>query len=241
MKQKAVDWQLSLFGQITGATVTSEEDIEEAVEAWERTRVITPTFSKATERDIGLFIDLMVWAMSTQNIVAKRGRCGLGERFNDLEPRHHMDIVVERFITIKKLLDEWKALDERALQQAEYEAQYTAMVNRWKAQRARLTNREVCLMLCDLSLEAPLASDAAAEYMRAFAFSYGLKRYAEVFGDDEAPFLSFDHCYQMRHGPFKRVLPLINEGEIDAFNAELRLLRDRAQRKEMVTNVAVKA
>lgn len=236
MKAQSVDWQLSLFGHIAEVQAVAEKTIVQAVEAWERTRVVKPTFSKPTERDIGVFIELMVWALSTQH-VAKRGRLGLGERFNDLEPLHHMDIVIERFLIVRKLLDEWKALDDQALERSDYEAQYTAMVNRWRQQRGRLTNREVCLMMCDLSLEAPLDSQATAEYMRAFAFSYGLKKYAFVFGEDEAPFLSFDHCRQIRYGPLRDSLPLLDEAAIDAFNADLKQLREK-KRKSIVWTVA---
>ncbi len=222
--------QLSLFGDMAPL---DPKRIEEKVAHWERTGAVKSTFSAAEKRDIEFMVGLFSWIMTANTM--NKGRLGLGERFNDLEPRHHGDIVLERFVVALKLLNELKEARANLEGHADAERQYAALLKKMTEERFVLTNREMCLMLCDLSLEGPLDTAATAEYMRAFAMSYGMDKYIEAHGLHEAPLLDYERCKMVRlYNSASRRFPHLDKGEIDAFNAALR----KRQRDGIVWKVA---
>jgi hypothetical protein len=87
----------------------------------------------------------------------------------------------------------------------------------------RLTDREVCMILSELSFLAPLDSECAHEYLRAFAASSGLDAFLTLQGAwFEA--INPEYCKQLRcaYPKARATFPLLDPAEIDRFNRAAR-------------------
>jgi len=214
--------QLSLFGDPEMEPV-KKEGIEKRVDDWEAGRVLRPQFSKAERKSLDAFIGLIMWVF-TSPITAYEGRGGVGKMYNEMAnwSAHRNAIMTERFVTVFKLLKEAREVEKQAFEFGQAEDAWTALLKDWKAATDRMTNREVCLVMCDASLEAPLDTEATAEYMRAFAASYGIDQYAKMFGGEHPELLSYEKCRQLRYvSGLGRRLPELDVEWMKEFNAKL--------------------
>ena len=214
--------QLSLFDD-PGMEPVKKEKIADRVEQWEETRLLRPQFSKAERKSLDAFLGLMMWVF-TSPVTTYVGRGGVGKMYNEMTTweAHRNAIITERFVTVFKLLKEAREAEQQAIELGQAEDIWTKLVNDWKAATDRMTNREVCLVMCDASLEAPLDTESTAEYMRAFAATYGIDQYDKMFGGEYPELLSYEKCKHIRYvSGLGRRLPELDVKWLQEFNAEL--------------------
>lgn len=104
------------------------------------------------------------------------------------------------------------------------ETAWTHLVNRFQADERRLTDREVCLLFVEVSLEVgPMNQWATEEYYRAFVASYGPVMGLAVLGEPFRP-LRYDLCFGLRQFSPKlsQRLPRITPEGIEALNRKMK-------------------
>ncbi len=169
--------------------------------------------SKTDEKVMRLFTEMMAWVLVGPITVEQ-------SMFTSYEPQylevflaeHKRAIGMERMLRAVKF---WR--DAKTMQPAE-------VLREGKDLMGRLTDREVCLIMSELSFKAPPSSECYAEYMRAFAFSFGMEMFLQIQGQWFDP-INPEHCKQLRYSYSKvaTTFPKIDLAEIDAFNREARV------------------
>jgi len=185
-------------------------------------------WSEASERrSFELFASLIVWAINGPVTYEANALRSNKDGSDQMIQRHRMDLELERWVRVFKLVKQFS--DEA--EAAETKQEVRALLGRWSAdikdQTARLTNVEVCMVMMECSLIAPLSREATSEYMRAFAHVFGLEKFATLFGDPHVPGIDFNGCQLLRwsYGPAASRFPKLDEEEqawIEDFNRRLK-------------------
>jgi hypothetical protein len=204
--------------------------LDKQLEDLERRGVIKVTWSNAQERRLfEMFAALVAWAFAAPVTVNRIGE-GYG---TELVRQHEADVVIERFIRVKRWVDELKRVSEEAQTTEEYRQAYAHLLGLRRSTEGRLTNWETLIILSECSLQAPLTKEATAEMMRCFAHCYGLEKYMMVMSDHFEP-LRADDCELFRYYSRSRArFPEIDVAErqwIADFNAQARGYFDFSRR-----------
>jgi hypothetical protein len=135
-------------------------------------------WSKAEDKRIwNMFVGLMEWALCAP-VTLQRGAGWVDE--SGIVDRHRGDVVLERLIRVMKWSRELSHESEQAQSKTDLQEAYRRLIERKKDEMNRLTNWEVCFVMMECSMVAPLSRPMYVEYMRAFAHCFGLETYIKI-------------------------------------------------------------
>lgn len=221
-KKKNVDHgiQLDMFSiaDLPIESPAAQAKIEEQIASWEAKRVVEPVFSKTERRGFEEFALMLAWVFSAPSRQSPESSAGY------LTGLHQEDVVLERFVKVFSIFKEEREMIEAAKSEADMEAAYKAMINRWHDLRDRITDREVCIIFASASQVAPLSQDSFAEYMRAFAATYGVEKYVELFPKFEPLNYTACRCFRETYGEVDKSFPVLDKEWFDSFNAKAAML-----------------
>lgn len=217
MPKKAPPGQMALF------TDEQMDTIEQKLEKRAVVGGIKVTWSKAQERRLFAMFTAMVVHAICAPITLQRGQ---GWVTNDVAKRHEMDVFIERMLRVKRWCDELKRETEEAETKEDLQEAYARLLGMKQDVETRLTNMEVCLVLMECSLQAPLSSYVTEEYKRAFAHVFGLETYMRIWSTGTWPeLIRVAELEAARYdGKIQRRFPRLDEAErawIEDFNAQV--------------------
>lgn len=207
--------------------------LEQQLESKENAGAIKIQWSAAQDKRIwDMFTSLVCWALLAPTTVEQKS-LQAGGYSADVARKHRTDVVIERFVRVFRWCKELREETEEAKSKEELQAAYKRLLGLSKDAQERLTNWEVCFVLMECSLAAPLGYDVTEEYMRAFAHCFGLEGYQAVTKENEYRPLRLEQIRGARHeSKIAKKFPVLDEQEIAWIERFNQALKNRVEGKD---------
>jgi hypothetical protein len=182
------------------------------------------TWDRAQDKRIwNMFVGLVDWALFAPATLQR----GMGWVETSIVEDRWSDIVIERLARVMRWTQELTRETGEARDKADLQKAYRRLVEK-KDDAKRLTNWEVCFVLMECSMQAPLRREMFMEYMRAFARCFGLEKYMQVQAERFEPLRLSDLEGARYDDKVARRFPLLDDEErawIEDFNRRGSALR----------------